>query len=495
MKANPTSLASCDRTLKSLECKAVYEEMQSFNVMPKKLVCTDLQDRLRSFEASPVFARNCAQGGWNAFQNGGIKFGETVPATAPIDFADAEDDACNADLNKRRAIFNDYNTSVPVILRLDLPTETQFTNMRCLGLRKLFQDWREAKNAEVIKRIERKKETNLLPSEQEFVNYRNSIKDPAPNLIELAKTRLDDLGIQLECYNAKAAAELICEAAAEVSSTLVGPTSVAFKAEKVQRIYKVAGVARKASVSAKNDEALALLGKNAALAMPERLVEAEKILGRTLTAGEKSAVTLAHDIAAGTGRGFKLTAKGEFDSSGYAASDLAEKNKILREAGFSQGQRDLLLRQGIVGALGDAIKLKEVADRLRASAEKSEFGASVEAYQQAAKAYEDLFKLAKEVTDADYGIAAEVNARGEKYDKAAEFYVRSKGSVSSSKRTTEIVNGLAQEKEKLKKLRTEQPEDPKIQKYHADHIKMIQSVFKLPSFHVNESTKMYLLKP
>lgn len=495
-KADPTSQASCDRTLKSQECKAVYEEMLSFDVTPKKLVCTNLQDRIRSFEKSQDFARNCAQGGWNAFQNGGIQLNETDSASSKtIDFADAEEDDCSADLSKRRAIFNDYNISVPLILRLDLPTETQFTNMRCSALRKLFQTWRREKNSEIIRRIERKKETNLTPSERDFVTYRDGQKDPAANVVEQAKNHLDDLGVQLECYNAKTAAELICEAVAEISSNQTGSSAINFKAEKIKRIYKVAGVARKVSVSAKNDEALKVFEKNAALGAPERIAETEKMLGRVLSETEKNAITQAHEVAAGSGRGFRITDKGELDSSGYSAADLGDKNKILREAGFSQGQRDSLLRQGIVGAMGDVVKLREIAGQLKATAENAELKASVEAYQKAANAFEDLFRVVKEITDADYSLAAEVNARSEKYDKAAEYYLRSKGAANSPKRTTEVVNSLAVEKEKLKKLRTEKPEDERIPKYQADLIKMIQSLFKLPSFSVNESTKMYLLKP
>jgi hypothetical protein len=496
IKASPTSQATCDRTLKSPECKAVYAEMLSFNVTPKKLVCTDLQDRIRSFETSATFARNCAQGGWNAFQNGGIAIVEVASATtAPIDFVDKEDDACNAELTKRRAIFTDYNISVPAILRLDIPTETQLTNMRCLALRGLFRAWREQKNAEVIKRVERKNGNGLLPSEQEFVNYRNSLKDPASNIIELAKNRLDDLGIQQECYTAKAAAELICEAAAELGTSLAGPAAIAFKADKVQRIYRVAGIARKVTVSAKNDEALALLEKNAALAGPERIVEAEKVLGRTFTPAEKNAVTLAYEVAAGTGRGFTITEKGELDSSGYAEADLTDKNKILREAGFSQGQRDLLLRQGIVGVVGNSTKLKETANQLRARAESAEASGSVEAYNQAAKAFEDYLRVAKDISESDYAIAADVNTRAEKYEKSAEYFLRSKGKANSPKRTTEVVNGLVQEKDKLNKLKKESPEDKKIQKNYTDHLKMISALIKMPSFNVNESTKMYLLKP
>jgi hypothetical protein len=496
IKASPTSEATCDRTLKSPECKAVYEEMLSFNVTAKKLVCKDPQDRIRSFEKSAVFARNCSQGGWNALQSGGTAIAAVnLPPASPIHFADQEEEACNSELNKRRAIFSDYNISVPVILRLDIPSETQLTNMRCGALRNLLHELREQKNAEVIKRVERKNGVKLLPSEQDFLNYQSSVKEPVPNLIDLAKNRLDELGVQHECYNAKTAAELICEAAAEIGNSLVGPVSDIFKADKVQRIFKVAGVARKVTVSAKNDDALALLEKNAALGEPERIAEAEKVLGRHLSLSEQNSVKLAREVAAGTGRGFRVTEKGELDSSGYADSDLVEKNKILREAGFSQGQRDLLLRQGIIGTVGDATKLREVAKQLQTAAEQADFNKSTEAYMQAAKAFEDYMRVAKDLGDSDYGLAAEINTRAEKYEKAAEYFLRSKGNVNSPKRTTEVVNGLVQEKEKLNKLRTENPDDKKIQKNYNDHLKMIQSLIKMPSFNVNESTKMYLLKP
>ncbi|MNL38775.1 hypothetical protein D3C87_1610120 [compost metagenome] len=167
----------------------------------------------------------------------------------------------------------------------------------------------------------------------------------------------------------------------------------------------------------------------------------------------------------------------------------------MREAGFSQGQRDLLLRQGFTGAVGDPVKLKEVANQLRVTADQADIDTRVEAYTQAAKAFEDYLRVAKDISDADYGVAAEVNTRAEKYEKGAEYFMRSKGSVSSPKRATEIVNGLIQEKDKLNKLRTDLPEDKKIQKNNSDHLKMIQSLIKMPSFNVNESTKAYLLKP
>lgn len=83
----------------------------------------------------------------------------------------------------------------------------------------------------------------------------------------------------------------------------------------------------------------AMLARNGALNATERIAEAETALGRTLSEAERAALLRAHEVA--PERGFGT----------YTRADLDAKMRILRAAGFTANESDLLMRSGLAGRL------------------------------------------------------------------------------------------------------------------------------------------------
>lgn len=512
------SQSVCEQTQKSPECQALYKTMSPEDVLHKSLECTNQEDRSTSYEMYKEYRDGCNQGGWNFVTNTATSIGEGFAQTV-LDIKNIGQDemACDADLDRKRAIFEDYNISVPEILRLNSPSEADIKALPCNRLKAKFQESLELKNREVMTQVQRKREKNLTPQEQEFVDFRNSKRAASSDLIESAKKKLDEMKVKYQCYNTRTAAEMICEAAAEVGTLLGGPARLAFQAAKSQRILKIAGMGRGAAVTAEvGGAASANLARMSSLTNAQRIAEAEKALGTTLTQTQKDALIRAHEVGAGTGRGFTVNAKGELDVSGYDATDLRQKAKILQEAGLTQAQRETLMRQGIAGSASDSFKLQTRANDLRLAAERSELGedpriwantdladkpkyakmpVNTKAYQDTAKAYDDYLKVTKTATDRDYWIAAKMNSRAENYEKSAEYFVKSKGAVASSKRTEEVVESLVRERDELRIMASKNTSNQRLQKTYKDHLKMMEAVTKLPNFPLSPAAMSQMLKP
>ncbi len=84
-------------------------------------------------------------------------------------------------------------------------------------------------------------------------------------------------------------------------------------------------------------EKAAMLRASSSLDNAGRARAAQTALGRPLTAGQTDALSRAHGVAPERGFG------------SYTQADLLEKTRILREAGFSNEEAELLLRQGLAG--------------------------------------------------------------------------------------------------------------------------------------------------
>lgn len=78
-----------------------------------------------------------------------------------------------------------------------------------------------------------------------------------------------------------------------------------------------------------------------ALSNPDRLREASTVLNRPLTSAQEAAVIEAHEIGAGTGRGFFT----------YTADEINQKALKLRAAGFSAPEIRLLMERGVTGSV------------------------------------------------------------------------------------------------------------------------------------------------
>jgi hypothetical protein len=514
------SQSVCEQTQKSPECQALFKTMSPEDLLHKSLECTNQEDRSTSYEMYKEYRDGCNQGGWNFVNNMATSIGEGFAQTVlDIRNVGEEEKACNADIENKRAIFADYNISVPEILRLNEPSEVDLKELPCNRLRAKFQESLEIKNSEVMTQVQRKSEKNLTAQEQEFVEFRNARRATANgDLIESAKKKLDEMKVKYQCYNTRTAAEMICEAAAQVGTLLGGPARLAFQAAKSQRILKIAGLSRGAAAMAKSGVARGIKLENmAGLTNAQIILRAEKALDQTFTDPLKGAAVIkAHEVAEGTGRGFTVNAAGELESSTYSALDLRQKAKALRKGGFTEPEQDLLMRRGIAGSYADSAKLQTRANDLRLAAERSELGedpriwansdlankpqfpktpVNTKAYQETAKAYDDYLKVTKNATDRDYWIAAKMNSRAENYEKSAEYFVRSKGQASSLARTEDVIGSLTRERDELRVLASKNPSNQSLQKTYKDHLKLMEAVTKLPNFPLSPAAMSQMLKP
>lgn len=497
---------TCMQTLQSKECQALFAKMRANGEKPeeKALKCTNQNSLSRAFEASWDYTSGCATGGWSFVKDSFVAVGTAIGEGAAKIVMDMEAEkaanaACEADPQGKVNLFKQYNGSVPKILQVPMPKADVLQKANCATVKGILHLQSVSKKNEALTAITRKrslKAPNFTAEEKEYMDWvqGNAPKSQKMDLVGMAKTRLKEMGIQLDCYNSKEAAAMVCEAIAEVASFAGGPAGAALKAAKARNIMKIAGVsadAEKAAVATRTVASAADLAKAAKLSNSERVLAAEKSLGRKLTEQQEKALIKAHEVAAGTGRGYGT----------YSKADIAEKTRILQQAGFNATEREALLRQGLAGSLSDtkaardfANKARLEADKLRVSGNISESTAS---YRKASDSYEVFIadpKAAK--SSRDYWVGAKLNAAAERYDKAAEYFIKTEQATARSDvRAQNIFEALNREKNELRVIASKNPGSKSAQKNYQDHRKLIEAVTNNKSFQLGDAWKRELLKP
>ncbi|MFS4459866.1 hypothetical protein [Bdellovibrio sp. HCB2-146] len=465
----------CVETRNSSECQALYAKMEPGEVLRKQLDCSS---QGTSFETSNSFLKDCAQGGWNFVEDLGVSMIEGLDLRKEI----AAEQECAKDPVSKRAIFDDYNLAVPEILRVPKLSDSQLENMHCGMIRARLQEAREKRNHQVMSQVQRKRGQNLDVKEQEFVAYRDAQRKVGPGLIERAKELLKDLKVQPQCYNTQVYREMLCEAVASVATTFGGGAGIAFKAAKASKIAKLSGLRKMGQLS--NTERIAYAEK--------RLTEIWGAEGRVLSDAQKKAIIDAHEVGAGSGRGYYS----------YTSQELREKSKILERAGFDRYERELLMREGVTGQWADEVfATRSKANSLRLDAEKAardgKIEASVESYKRSAQNLESIMKDPKVgKTERDYWVAAKINAGAKDYDKAAEYFIKTQSrDLRSDQRAQAIFESLNREKDELRVRASQNRSMAGAQKDYEDHRKLIEALIKRPDFPTSDSIKRELLKP
>lgn len=302
------------------------------------------------------------------------------------------------------------------------------------------------------------------------------------DLIEKGKDYLVKQGVKLACFDQKTQAEMICYGVFSVVSPSAA-AGVLTKLPKLGKLMKVAGLASK-------EVAVADLARVAKLSNAERLSEAEKVLGRSLSEHQKKALLEAHEVGAGTGRGYGT----------YSAADLKQKADILKTAGFSDAERDQLMRQGVAGLFSDTQQARNFANEARLQADKLRASGDVKAatnsYRSSADSYEVYIKDAKAAkSERDYAVGAGINAHAERYDKAAEYYLKSKSSIPARDRAEAVFESLNREKDELRVIAARNPGSAGAQKAYEDHRKLIDAVLKNKDFSLGDAWRRELMRP
>lgn len=246
----------CEDTYKSKKCQALYADMKARGEKSedKALQCKKQNLFVQAIEQNLDYRLGCALGGWNFVQNTfvsiGTLLGEGV-AQIMIDREQTakENAACDADPQFKKSLFTNYNREVPQLLKMTVPSDAAIKAMNCATIKANLKKYRIDKSTQAGSAITAKimaRNTNYTKEEQEFRDWgKNQSSSPKIDLIGMAKNKLREMGVQIECYNPRARAALVCEAIAEVATTVGGPAAGVVKAAKAKNIFKIAGLTRK----------------------------------------------------------------------------------------------------------------------------------------------------------------------------------------------------------------------------------------------------------
>jgi len=154
----------------------------------------------------------------------------------------------------------------------------------------------------------------------------------------------------LKCYNERERKKLMCEVAlgvmtggAGISAALarkLGPGALSGARRFTGRGKNITSTADDAVANTVPSSINNTVARNAQLNDTDRIAAAQDMTGRRFTAFEQQSLLDAHNVGAnraGAGVG------------NYTQAEIAEKTRILREAGFSQEERRRLMEAGIAG--------------------------------------------------------------------------------------------------------------------------------------------------
>jgi hypothetical protein len=258
---------------------------------------------------------------------------------------------CNSSLEKKRELLSAYNLSI---------SDTRFKlseqflghwleDASCSEIDKLlfarFQNYQDVKMRERKVAIDTGKKVSALDSNQVH----------GPDIMKLLKSAMDGAEVRYECYTPRVKAEMIC---AGITSLIVdtamgmGVKSAISKISMIVKSKKALGAISRAIAAEERID----LRDTAKLLSAERKKAAAVLVEKELTEAQQKAVIEAHEIGLKEGRGY-------FD---YTPDDLRKKAKILKEAGFNNEERALLMRSGITGQ----ISLEEAKKIITSSIEK-----------------------------------------------------------------------------------------------------------------------------
>jgi hypothetical protein len=333
------SKKSCEDIKASKECQDLYSEIQSNGDNPedKALQCSDSNIVWRGLKANFDFRVGCAMGGWNYAVDTISTWGHLIGDSAAkiklsIEEAKAENAACDKDFEKKKAIYADYNQSVPKMLQIEVPDEATLKRVECARLKagaRMMQTRQGMFAMDKVRKRLSDPNAKYNSEEQEYVNWINSLKGRGgnfPDLIGLAEAKLNELGIKLECYNTREAAALVCEGMAMVATNIGGgPAAIAATSSRLMKLSKLAGVTLRDS----------------------KALDAKVVLGgKKLTENQKDAVLEAHNVGTVEKRGYRTQGGVEGE---YTWGDLKKKSEVMKAADFDRAERRLLMESGITG--------------------------------------------------------------------------------------------------------------------------------------------------
>lgn len=318
---------NCMATRERYKCIDIEEELEGSD--KNKVIKCDVAS-IESNRAMNASLPDCI---WNGIKIS-VKAIENIGRGIAKGFQDTQ--VCNQSIDRKREILKGFNL---VIDDERFKLEEKFLgkwleDASCAELDRLVSS--RYQNYESTLQRERKLAIDMG---KKPAALRENEGKSGPGLIVMLKTAMAEVNVKYECYTPKVKAEMICAGLTSlvVDTALGGGIVGAGKA--IARIVKSKNALTtiRASAAAKTEIELASSG---VLLNGDRVKAASAVLGRELSAAEQKAIINAHNIGSAEGRGFYT----------YTADDLLKKNRILRDAGFTnKAERDALMRSGITG--------------------------------------------------------------------------------------------------------------------------------------------------
>jgi len=388
---------SCEQLKKSTQCQQAYKQIKDSGENPDSysLQCKDRGQVLRALENYTDIQAGCAKGGWNmvkgTFVDLGTAIGEGVAKIVVDRQTEKEENArCDKDIKIKKSLYTNYNSKVPLMLQVKTPTNDHLGRRSCVQLKKDLQDAQAnqslAAKDKVRLRLVNPKAT-YTAEEKEYINWLKKSamqKDNDLGVIEAAKKRLHDMGIQYECYNMYRATAMICETMFDIASYAAGGVGVGVKVGRIAGVVSKATKAEQAAAAANSsknvdefigkvktaerrgvggagqqltnqaqkDEILNLAG---AMTKQERVAAFESIAGRKLTSAEAKQLQKMHEVGTSQGRTYASLTDADLKAKAKLASEI---NPATGKAYFTKQETDILMRNGITGT-SEAQKLKD----------------------------------------------------------------------------------------------------------------------------------------
>lgn len=337
------TLDSLTRSAEVMNCFATRDRFQ----------CADVEEGLEDSEKNKVI--RCDQKSidnnkmtnmslsdcvWNGMKISGEQLADlaTLPGKLAGVIAQGFKDTqvCNQSVDKKREILNAFNLTIEDE-RFKLSEQflgNWLADANCSEIEKLVSARYQNYQTTILRERKVAIDTGRKPTG--FVGAAEEKK--SPGLYVLLQTAMAEVKAKYECYTPKVKAEMVC---AGVTTLLVDTAmggGVVMAAKKIGAVVKskkaLTGVSRAVASGEEID-----LANSARLLAGDRKKAAVAVLERDLTKVQEDAILAAHEIGLKEGRGYYT----------YTPDDLLKKNRILKEAGFSQAEREKLMRSGITG--------------------------------------------------------------------------------------------------------------------------------------------------
>lgn len=344
----------CKRVRESAECQNLYDEMRREHVKTENKIpqCTDTEE-IVSFMSKHFGVVHYAQCGFvlgeqiKDFWNDTNFTQIAKDSWSSLQANAKENRECDASIEKKRKLFELYNASVPQLMKKSVPPDSALKGKNCWMLAQQIREHDRYTKRRLDDSVWLPSMNNasapLSGAQKDYVDWAHPTQDSTytSGLMDMVMKKAKELGVKWECYSPAAKQAIACEIESEIALGILtgGAASMAKNTIRLGKFMDATAEARavasartgstglRALTAAEKQE---MLQASSVMSDFERKAAAEKLMKRDfgvdVTPAQKQAVIDAHN-----------------------AETLAEKQDILKSAGYSAPQRDEIMRTGLSG--------------------------------------------------------------------------------------------------------------------------------------------------